>query len=87
MSSSLGRRGNWVRFIMIFTTGETDWAFLQAVFGTVVGDVEERQGSPAPSPGHSPEGHRQDPLHLDSPLQHLLHKALVWTLLDLFSSN
>lgn len=55
--------------------------------GIADGSVVQRWGSPAPTLGHSPEGHRQDPLHLDPPLQHFLHQAFVWTLFDLFSSN
>lgn len=47
-----------------------------------------RDGQPcASNTCHSPEGHGQDSLHLDSPLQHFLHLAFVRALFDLLSSN
>ena len=72
---------------MTVTTGEPDQAFHRAVFGTAGDDAEEMWAPLPPRPRHSPEGHRQDPLHLDSPLQHFFHEAFVWALLDLFSAN
>lgn len=43
---------------MILTTGELAvLTFLLPAFGTVDGDVEEREASPASALPHSPEGH------------------------------
>lgn len=54
----------------------------------VVGDVEKsHRRSPASASPRSPEGHGQDPFHLDPPLQDFLHNTFVWALLHLLPSN
>lgn len=48
---------------------------------------ESHRRRPAPAISHSPEGHGQEPLHLDSPLQDFLHQTFVRALLHLFSPD
>lgn len=86
ISSFSGKKRNCVPLIVIFITGEPDAASLQAVFGIADGSVVQRWGSRP----HSLATYLRDTdkiLHLDPPLQYLLHQAFVWTLFDLFAQS